>query len=172
MSTLLVASLVVSGAYAQDIKAIEARGYTVQESKGFVFGYALAGQTLKGYMSAPSTGWLAVGFDPTNRMKDANFVFGFVQDGKGVIRDDFGTGSTSHASDESLGGKSDVRLVSFSEADGRTTIEFEVPLASGDRYDRPLSPGTTYKVLWAFGPDNRDNFTAIHRQRGSFIIRF
>jgi len=154
--------------FGQDVRALESQGYTLQQSRGFVFGYKVVGENLQGYMSGPTTGWVAVGFDPSRRMRDANFVFGLVQNARGVLRDDYGTSDTTHASDESLGGVHNVTMLSSSEEGGRTSFEFEIPLQSTDRFDRPLVRGRTYTVIWAFGPNNRDDFTTIHSRYGSF----
>ena len=40
---------------------------------------------------APGTGYVSIGFDPVRKMEGANYVIGYVQDGKGYFRDDFGT---------------------------------------------------------------------------------
>lgn len=113
-------------------------------------------------VTAPTTGWVAVGFDPTSVMQDANFIIGYVSGGAGSIRDDWGTGQVTHASDVSLGGTSDVDLLSSSEASGETVIEFRIPLDSGDQYDKVLQEGTSYEVVFAYGQDGADDFSSIH----------
>ena len=112
-------------------------------------------------VSAPTTGWVAVGFDPTNQMADANIIIGYVDDGGDVmIRDDFGTSSTSHASDESLGGTDDTDDHYGMEDAGTTMLHFRIPLDSGDMYDKVLVPGNSYNVILAYG--SADNFTGFH----------
>jgi len=112
-------------------------------------------------ISAPTTGWVSVGFDPTNQMADANIIIGYV-DGSGevMIRDDFGTSSTSHASDESLGGTDNI-MDHYGMDDGAMTmLHFRIPLDSGDMYDKVLVPGNNYNVILAYG--SADNFTGFH----------
>lgn len=110
---------------------------------------------------APTTGWVAVGFNPTNQMADANIIIGYVDDdGEVYIRDDFGTSSGSHAADEGLGGTDDVDDEFGKEENGMTTIHFKIPLDSGDQYDQALTLGMQYPVILAYG--SADNFTAIH----------
>jgi len=112
-------------------------------------------------VSAPTTGWVAVGFDPTNQMADANIIIGYVNDGGEVmIRDDFGTSSTSHASDESLGGTDNTTEHYGMEDAGTTMLHFKIPLDSGDMYDKVLVPGNNYNVILAYG--SADNFTGFH----------
>jgi hypothetical protein len=50
------------------------------------------------------------------------------------------------------------------EEGGTTTIEFQIPLDSGDANDKPLSPGSTYPVLLAWG--TVDEFQVYHAARG------
>ena len=112
---------------------------------------------------APTTGWISVGFDPSNQMADANIIIGYVDEfGEVEIRDDYGTSATSHASDLSLGGTDDVDsdTIYGSEVDGTTMLHFKIPLNSGDMYDKELIPGNTYTIILAYG--SADNFTGFH----------
>jgi hypothetical protein len=111
---------------------------------------------------APTDGWVAVGFDPTNRMENANIIIGYVSNDTAYIRDDFGTGFTSHAADTSaaLGGNSNVTDISGTETGGVTEITFTIPLNSGDSRDRVLVVGQVYSVILAYGTD--DSFDAPH----------
>ena len=114
-------------------------------------------------LSAPTTGWVAVGFDPTVMMKDANFIIGYVQGGTGYIRDDFGTGATTHQADTTLGGTSDVTLLGSGETGSTTTIEFSIHMNSGDEYDSALVQGSTHTFLLAYGPNGGDDFGTPHQ---------
>lgn len=128
------------------------------------------GLNLEGIMSAQTTGWVSVGFNPTFMMRDANIIIGYDDAGIGFIRDDWGTGNTSHVADISLGGTDDVTLLDSSEIDGMTMIHFTIPLDSGDEYDQPLEIGETYPVLLARGPNGANNFTAYHAAAGNAQI--
>lgn len=114
-------------------------------------------------ISAPTTGWVSVGFEPSRVMKDADIYIGYVQDGEVFLRDDFGTGNTSHAPDTSLGGESSFTGLSGTEADGVTSITFTIPRNSGDSFDKVLAAGGSYKVLLGYGPDGSDDYTTYHR---------
>jgi hypothetical protein len=156
---------------AESAQLVAEPGYQQQSIQGFEFQWKVDGEILDVIISAPTTGWVSVGFDPTNRMKDANYIMAYVDSsGQGVIEDHFGTNPTAHQSDISLGGTQDLELVSASQSGGSTTVNVRLPLVTNDEFDRPLTPGQTYVVIWAFGPDNADNFSAIHRRRGFFRI--
>lgn len=120
---------------------------------------------------AGTTGWVAVGFNPTNGMHNANLILGYVDGGAVLIRDDFGTSPTTHQADASLGGSDDVTNAAGSEQGGMTEISFTIPLDSGDAYDRVLLRGQTYPVLLAHGPNGVDDFTTAHQTRAVVNIQ-
>ncbi len=126
------------------------------------------GDEIEFILNAKTTGWVAVGFDPSQLMKDAQFVIGYVNSGDAVIRDDFGNSSFTHAPDTGLGGTDDVRLISGIEEDGWTQLIFALPVNSGDDKDVPLTLGEKHKILLAFGPNNKDDFRTTHSFRTSF----
>lgn len=136
----------------------------------FVLKYkVMESQQLLCRLSANSDGWVAIGFAPSAQMKDANFITGYHAGIYGYIRDDFGVDNTSHAADVSLGGSSDVTLLSSSNSEGRTTLEFELPLASGDEYDRTMTVGSTYPVIFASG--SADDFDSYHNRYATGSIK-
>jgi hypothetical protein len=122
-------------------------------------------QFLYAAVSAETEGWVSVGLDPENRMQGANFIFGYVQGGETSIADMYGTEPTAmHPPDEELGGTNDIVAFGGREEGGTTTIEFQIPLDSGDANDKPLSPGSTYSVILARG--TADEFLVYHAARG------
>ena len=82
-------------------------------------------------LNGPTTGWVAVGFDLTQQMLNANIIIGYVVSGTPVIRDDWGVQATSHRDDTLLGGTSDVITDGGFEEGGSTEIHFTIPLNSG-----------------------------------------
>lgn len=124
------------------------------------------GQNLECILAGDTTGWVAVGFNPTSVMRNANIIIGYVNGANTSIRDDWGNSNTSHVSDTSLGGTSDVTLISGNESIGITTLRFIIPLVTMDIYDRPLQVGSTYTVILARGANGADNYTGMHADAG------
>lgn len=140
------------------------------ESTGFEIHWSNDQRVLRMGLVSPGTGYLAIGFDPESRMQGANFILGAVIDGRTVVRDDYGTGSVHHASDVSLGGRDNVLSFAGTEADGKATLEFAIPLDSGDAYDKRLVPGTSVEILIAYH-ETDDDFSAWHGRWGrGFIV--
>ncbi|MBD3285580.1 PKD domain-containing protein [candidate division WOR-3 bacterium] len=144
--------------------------YSEEVVGDFTFKWRTRGEVIDVILSAPTTGWVAVGFDPTTAMKDANYIIGYVDGEKVTIIDEFGDGNFSHTPDTDLEGADDVANADGSEADGSTTISFTIPLDSGDDNDKVLAVGQTYKVIFAYGPDGADDFTTKHASRASADI--
>jgi len=126
------------------------------------FDWSVTGDTLAVKIAAPTTGWVGIGFNPSDMMKDANIIIGYVKDGQVTISDDFGVGVTAHAPDEVKGGTSNVTVVGGSEAGNTTTLEFTIPLKSGDDKDGAIDPNADTKVMFAYGPD-RDSMRMKHQ---------
>ncbi|MCX7656026.1 MAG: DOMON domain-containing protein [Treponemataceae bacterium] len=136
----------------------------VWQNSDFQLSWKIEGTSLVMTVSAATSGWVAVGFNPSSMMKDANIIMGAIlPNGTTVIEDHFGTSLTAHRKDSDLGGTNDVRLISGEEKNGKTTITFSIPLNSGDRYDRPLAGGSKVTVLLALA--NQDNLTSKHNKR-------
>ncbi|MDD2463774.1 MAG: DOMON domain-containing protein [Desulfobulbus sp.] len=126
------------------------------------FDWSVVGDTLAVKVTAPTTGWVGIGFNPSDMMKDANIILGYVKDGKVEISDDFGVGVTAHAPDDRKGGTSNVTVVGGSEVGNTTTLEFTIPLKSGDDKDGVIDPNADTKVMFAYGPD-RDSLKMKHQ---------
>jgi hypothetical protein len=115
-------------------------------------------------MTAKTSGWVAMAFQPGSRMKDADMIFGFVNDGKVEVYDLYSTGNFGpHALDTELGGTDNILNYSGKEGGGVTTIEFKRQLRTEDEYDIPISKGIN-EIIWAYG--SSDSLTVKHSTRG------
>ena len=131
-------------------------------SKKITFEWKVNGANIDIRISAPTTGWVGVGFNPSKQMKDANFILGYVKKGKVKVTDDYGKSNKTHGKDSKAGGKKDVTGISGSEENGATTIAFTMPINSGDSKDKALDINGDTTVLLAFGA-GRDSFKSRHK---------
>lgn len=164
-------ALVAGGDKESSAPIVEAAGNEVSAGAGWGFSWRFAGEEIELIVTAPTTGWVAIGFNPSKMMKDAQYILGYVQGGQLYLRDDFGTGNTSHASDDTIGGSQHVRPIGGTEENGSTTITFALPIKAGDAYDIDFPQGELYTVLLAYGANNADNFTGMHRKRTSMEVK-
>lgn len=137
-------------------------------SKDWAFSWVFKADTIEFTMSAPTTGWISLGFNPAKRMKDADYILAFVENGQVFISDEYGTGNTSHKNDVSLGGENSAKPISFVTESNKTTITFALPLSSGDQYDTVFVEGEKCKVLGAYSTSK--NFNSKHKKRSSVDI--
>lgn len=115
-------------------------------------------------MNAKTTGWIAMAVQPGSRMKDADMVFGFIEDEETTVYDLFSTGDFGpHPLDLELGGTDDILEFGGKEEGEFTTIEFKRALNTGDDYDIPIFKGIN-KIIWAYG--SSDSLTVKHSTRG------
>jgi len=120
-------------------------------------------------LKAKTQGYVAIGFDPSERMKDADIILGFVKDGKASVTDMFSTGPTGpHPPDDQQGGRNDVTVFGGSKKDGVTIIEFERKLITGDQKDKVIKVGDN-KIIWAISED--EAFGGRHTKRGSGVLK-
>ena len=143
-------------------------GNTAEFDKDWTVSWVFKAETIEFTMSAPTTGWISLGFNPTRWMKDADYILAYVENGQVYISDEYGTGSTSHKSDISLGGKVSAKAISFVEEAKKTTITFSLPLNSGDQYDTVFVEGEECKVLAVYATSK--NFKSKHKKRSSIDI--
>ncbi len=106
---------------------------------------------------SPGTGWIAAGFSNRTGKPGSNIIIGAVADGTVTIQDNYGLTRVLHLPDK----LSSVLAFGGSEIAGETTLEFVIPLASGDAQDTTLSPGQMIQVILAYQATS-DGFTAEH----------
>ena len=137
--------------------------------KKMSFSWKIDNQLIYIKLVAETNGWVGIGFNPSKRMQDANFVLGYVKNGKVEVTDAFGVRPIEHINDNMMEGKSNITAVSGSEKGMITTLEFAIPLDSGDPADVKINPEVPTTVLLAFGKD-QDNFYSRHRFRTSLKV--
>ncbi len=136
----------------------------------FELSWSTDGEYILISMAAETTGWVAIGFDPDNRMEGADMVIGWVADsGEAQCVDAYATGPTGpHPPDTELGGEDSILEYSGAEGEGRTVIEFMRPLAGDDEFDKSIPLTGELVVIVAFGSD--DEFSQRHTSRETGVI--
>ena len=109
-------------------------------------------------------GWVSLGIQPGDAMKDADIIIGYVDDGTVEVSDHYSTGTFGpHSPDTEQGGTDDI-LTSGGATDGDyTVIEFSRLLQTGDDLDNDLTAGDN-QVIWSYG--SSDDTGRQHSNRG------
>lgn len=139
------------------------------EVKNMQFSWTIEADQIHVRLSAKTTGWVAIGFDPEKAMQGANIIIGAVKKGKVKIEDHYAIRKRGHSNDEKLGGKNDILNPSGSEEDGITTISFSFPLNTDDKYDKPINPEGISRIMLAYGA-GKDSFKNRHPYRTIYEI--
>ncbi len=150
------------------VQFLNNEGYNEITSENIVLQWKIDNENINVILTAPTNGWIAVGFNPENMMQGANIIIGYIKNEKAFIQDDYGNYYTSHTKDDELGGMQNIISASGMETDKETILNFTIPLNSGDEYDNNLEKGTEYKILLAYG--NSDDITIRHAKRTSGTI--
>jgi hypothetical protein len=101
-------------------------------------------------LNGNTKGWLAIGFEPQEWMKNADIILASVQGGKAIVLDEYCTGNYGpHVEDTVLGGTNDIAEFGGSNREGRTVIELKRKLNTGDKFDKAFEPGQAISIIWA-----------------------
>ena len=141
------------------------------EAKEMTVSWSIDKDQIHVRLTAKTTGWVAIGFDPESTMRGADIIIGAVKNGKVEIQDHYGVRSRSHSQDENLGGKNNVLNPTGEEVDGVTTICFSLALGGKEEWDKPIVPEGTSRIMVAYGSGS-DSFNAGHRYRGVYDINY
>lgn len=159
---------VAASAVSEDVRQRFATETFHSVTDSMTFSWCVNGTNLDVKLKAPTTGWLAIGFNPVRVMKGANYIFAYVKNGKVYVSDHFGTGLVAHDEDVKLGGHNDIQNAFGTEKDGTTEVAFTIPLDSGDPYDVVLDPQGQTTVLLAYNA-GLDNTYSKHNFRKAFV---
>lgn len=105
-------------------------------------------------MSAPTSGWVTIGFNELRGTKNAYLLMGHVVNGKANVVEHFTQSPGNYNSIEQLGGTLQVQNVSGQETNGTTTIEFTLPIGQSTTYQKELIEGKKYHVILAYSVDD------------------
>jgi hypothetical protein len=141
------------------------------EAKNMTVSWSIDKDLIHVELTAKTTGWVAIGFDPEKAMQGADIIIGAVKKGKVRIEDHYGDRKRGHSKDEKLGGKTNVLNPAGEEVDGVTTISFSLALDSSEKWDKPIHPEGTSRIMIAYG-SGQDSFKAGHRYRGIYDINY
>ncbi len=101
-------------------------------------------------LNGSTDGWLSIGFDPLEWMKNSDIILASMQGSTVTMLDEYCTGNYGpHIEDTMLGGTNDIVEFGGSKGAGRTVIELKRKLDTGDRFDKAFSPGQAISIIWA-----------------------
>ena len=130
----------------------------------------LDNDTIQMGVRARASGMVAIGFDPTVRMKDADMILGWREStGDFELHDAWSQDETGpHPDDVDEGGTFDLLEYTAKEEGGVTTMEFTRLLSTNDSLDKDIPREGKLKIIWA--TSDTDAFETYHTRRGTATI--
>ena len=136
-------------------KAIEVGGMKVQ--------WEAVGDHWEFSLEAPTSGWLAIGFNHKNDIVGANLIMAAVINDRLIIEDQYVTGLGKHPEVSKLGAQPVAFAVSSKEKNGTTQIVIRIPQKKMDRFHYDLIKGQSIWLICAYSQD--DSFDHHSRMR-------
>lgn len=121
--------------------------------------------TLHVGLVSPGTGWAGVGFSDRTGKPGSNIIIGAVKNGTVTLQDNYGVTKQLHLPDW----QSSLLATGGSETNGRTTLEFAIPLLGDGAQDVTLAPGGSVAVILAYQA-TKDGFSAEHTRYAQTTI--
>ena len=135
------------------------------EKNGMKLRWKVEGENLICELSAPTKGWIAMGFNTQSGLSKTNLIMGAIRKGKAVVEDHHILSPGVHKKMEALGAKSLIHSISGKETTEGTRIQFSIPLNPKDSYHHHLKKGNTYYVLLAYSwEDDFDHHSAMRTE--------
>ena len=123
-------------------------------------------------MKANTTGWIALGFEPTDWMKDAEIVMGYVSNGSVTVEDQYSTGNYGpHIPITQLGGTNSILEYGGKQENGYTIIEFKRRMNAGDKYNKIFTSGQVVPIIWGFADSNSPDIKHIADGKGELYLQ-
>lgn len=105
-------------------------------------------------MSAPTGGWLCIGFNEKDEITHANLFMGCVRDNKVELVEHYVISPGNYKPIRDLGILDRVRIIEGAEKDGVTTIRFTIHLNTNNSHQKDLSIGTALSLIMAYSMED------------------
>jgi hypothetical protein len=107
-------------------------------------------------VSAPTNGWVAIGFNTKEGLSGTNLIMACVKDGKVVVEDYYTKKPGDYKPILQLGGQNGISNIDGEEQTAFTKVTFELALNLKDGFHHTLKKDGEYYLLMAYSQS--DNF--------------
>jgi DOMON domain len=126
---------------------------TIKE-KGMVIQWFYQNERVYFEMQAPTTGWVAIGFNTSSDIEDTYLLMGNVINGKSNVVEHYTINPGNYKPVSILGIIPKVQEIQGIEKNGNTTIKFSLPIGSDNKYQRDLKEGLDYMMVIAYSRED------------------
>ena len=136
------------------------------------FQYRLHSDSLEVQVSAPTHGWVAVGFHDDAKLIGNDLLMFSVVDGLVIYQDQYIRAWNDHPEDTALGGENNINIIGHLEDETSTTVKFKIPISSGDLFDTIHQPDRDFYLLLAYSVEDDFNHHSMVRKQIPYRITF
>lgn len=119
-------------------------------------------------VSAPTSGWVGIGFNERDDVVGAHLILTHVLAGRAAAVEYSVLAAGDYRPITSLGGSSGIADIAGDERNGVTTVHFSLPQVALGTRQRALSPDRAYFMIMAFSAE--DDFAHHSRMRTSVAV--
>lgn len=119
-------------------------------------------------MSAPTAGWVTIGFNTSTSMTGAYLLMGRVRANKAEVLEHYTISPGNYKSFPELKTPSFIADVQGEQDSEKTTLKFSVPIKALNKYQKDLSKGLSYHLILAYSQE--DDFQHHSIMRSSINI--
>ncbi|MEL6256686.1 MAG: DOMON domain-containing protein [Bacteroidota bacterium] len=138
------------------------------EKNGMLVSWEVKGEFLEIEISAPSQGWLAIGFNEQKGLPGTNLIMASVSGDSVRISDRYILKAGDHRALSELGIEEKLKVVSGEENASGSRVSFQIPISSKDKYHKNLLEGSAFYMLMAYSRE--DDFMHHSMMRTSVTI--
>jgi DOMON domain len=132
------------------VQGMEEKSVTVN---GMQIQWHLQGGNVHVHLTAPTTGWVAVGFNTRDDIVGSNLIMAAVQQGQVRIEDQYVVRTGEHPLVTTLGGTSAVSNARGTEQNGRTSVSFAIAQHNTDRFHYNLTEAARIYLICAYSAE-------------------
>lgn len=132
-------------------------------AEGFHLEWTHEGDHVHFSLTAPTSGWVAIGFTEGSEITNSNLIQGCVVGDRVVVQDQFVTGFGEHPPVEALAVDSCISNEEGIQENGKTTISFSMITEKRDKLHYDLTEGKKINVWLAYSVS--DDFEHHSRKR-------
>lgn len=121
-------------------------------------------------MSAPTDGWVAIGFNNSENTTGNYLIMGKVENGKETVEEHYTISPGNYQSFNKLKINTSVENIEGSETAKKTTIKFSLPIISSNKYAKDLKEKSDYILLIAYSQEDDFQHHSIMRTSSKITL--
>lgn len=137
---------------------------------GMTFSYELNEDSIEIKLTAPTNGWIGVGFNNRDNIVKSDLLLFNVVSAQPNALDMYVVGFGNPREDSKLGGSHSIKILDSQETIDKTYVHFIIPMKSNDRYDFQHEIDQDFWLILAYS--THDDFAHHSRMRKHVKYRF